>query len=526
VLGFFLAVLAAIGFDSLQRPLARRRRRRIVTELLVGLIGVAGIAFALHRVQLASRGRTQVASSRYVLPVVAALLALGVVAIVSLPLRSKRQPLVRAVALASLPALVLVEGLAFVLPFWARVPVDDFYPRTPVHAFLAEHLDRDRFVASGGTMLTGTNVYYGLSTPNGHSFTDPKWRELLRAIDPAVFRTQTYSAFAGPMPLERATSPLFDRLGVKYLVVPPREATYGRTEDIGSDRSDVVLRAGGAADVPIGNGPLRGVSVYLREPLLPRDRFARVEAEVLDDRNAVVARAGRRTYDRVDPGPFLVPIAGEGLPPSGGFRVRLRLASADGSLRLAGAHDVPRVTVTRPAADGLRLVFADGAAVYHRLNALPRIRWAANVRVVADAQARVQALATEPSSPETLLVAKPVEVADGAPADVRVTTDSGDRVAARVNARGSGYMIVADARLRGWRARVDGHRVDLVIGDNALAAIPVPAGTHVVELEYRAPGARLGALISVGAAFVLACTGAMAVRRRARRHTEPRDLHR
>ena len=236
VLGFFLAVLAAIGFDNLQRTRERRSGRAVIAELVAWAIGAAGLLFVLHRVQLASRGRTQVSSSRYILPLVAAAVAVAVVAVVSVPrlsaVRLGRIRL-RSAALAAIPLLVLVESLAFVLPFWPRIPVDDFYPTTPVHAFLESHLDGDRYVSSGGTMLTGTNVYYGLNTPNGHSFTNRDWRALLRTIEPAVFRTQTYSAFSGPMPLERAQSPIFDRLGVKYLVVPAREATYGTVASAG-----------------------------------------------------------------------------------------------------------------------------------------------------------------------------------------------------------------------------------------------------------------------------------------------------
>ncbi len=306
VLGFFLAVLAAIGFDNLQRTREGRSRRAVVAELGVWAIGAAGFLFALHRVQLASRGRMQVSPSRYVLPIVAAIVAAGVVAVVSIPrisaIRLGRISL-RSIALGAIPLLVLTESLAFVLPFWPRIPVDDFYPKTPVHTFLATHLDGDRYVSSGGTMLTGTNVYYGLNTPNGHAFTNRKWRELLQAVEPAVFRSQTYSAFAGPMPLERAQSPIFDRLGVKYLVVPPREATYGRTEPAGSGDADVSIPAGGTADVPIAPGPLRGVLLDVKEALQPRDPFARIEIDVLDDQDRVLAHSSRRHLRRDHPRP-------------------------------------------------------------------------------------------------------------------------------------------------------------------------------------------------------------------------------
>jgi hypothetical protein len=520
VLGFFLAVLAAIGFDNLQRTREGRTRRAVVAELAAWAIGAAAILFALHRVQVASRHHPEVSASRYVLPIVAAIVAAGVVALVSSPrvsaARLGRLSL-RSIALATIPLLVLAESLAFVLPFWPRVPVDDFYPKTPVHTFLATHLDGDRYVATGGTMLTGTNVYYGLATPNGHAFTTQQWRELLKAIEPAVFRTQTYSAFSGPMPLERAQSPIFDRMGVKYLVVLPSEATYGRSEPPGAaNTGDVVIPAGGTVDVAIPPGPLRAVSFDVTQTLRPRDRFARIDVDVLDDQGRVLAHSSRRTYDEIAPGTFLVPVAAEDLAAGRRTSVRVRLTSADGTLHLAGSGTAPGVTVVRPADDGLRLVFTDGSAVYERLHALPSIRWAAKTQVIADTNARIAALASGRSNEDTAILDSPGPAAVGAPAKVVVTTDTGDVTRARVNAEGDGYLVVADAPLRGLRVRVDGAKRDLVTADDALVAVAVPKGEHVVTVEYDAPHARLGALVSIASGLLLLLCGAFALRQRRR----------
>ncbi len=526
VLGFFLAVLAAIGFDNLQRGREGRERRSpraVVAELVAWAIGAAGLLYALHRVQLASDGRPQVSSSRYILPLVSAIVAAGVVAVVSLPrvsaVRLRRLSL-RSAALAVIPLLVLTESLAFVLPFWPRIPVDDFYPKTPLHAFLAANLDGDRYVATGGTMLTGTNVYYGFATPNGHAFTNRKWRELLKTIEPAVFRTATYSAFSSPMPLARAQSPILDRMAVKYLIVPERDATYGRAEPPPAPNADVPIPAGGTVDVPIPPGPLRGVSLQLEHTLRPRDRLARVDVELVDDRGAVLARSSRRTYEQIAPGPFVVPVAGEDLPPGQNVRVRVHLAATDGTLRLAGTGVTPGVTVVRPADDGLRLVFTDGSAVYERLHALPSIRWAAKTQVIADTKTRLVVLASN-ASEDTAILDEPGPAAAGAPAKVVVTTDTGDRMQARVSAQGDGYLVVADAPLRGLRARVDGKHRDIVTADDAMVAVPVSKGEHVVTIDYDAPHAGLGALVSIASGLLLLACGAFALRQRRRAHSAP-----
>ncbi len=161
-------------------------------------------------------------------------------------------------------------------------------------------------------------------------------------------------------------------------------------------------------------------------------------------------------------------------------------------------------------------MFVDGAAVYQRLGALPRVRWAAKSRVIADTKARLAVLAGDASDDDTAILGAPAAGADGAPAKVDVVTDTGDRIRAHVSAQGAGYLVVADAPMRGLQARVDGKKSTLVVADDALVAVPVPKGDHTVTLDYRAPRARLGALVSLVAAVVLLVCAGFAVRQRRR----------
>jgi uncharacterized membrane protein YfhO len=66
------------------------------------------------------------------------------------------------------------------------------------------------------------------------------------------------------------------------------------------------------------------------------------------------------------------------------------------------------------------------------------------------------------------------------------------------------------------RVRVDGKKRDLVTADDALVAVPVPKGDHVVTIDYDAPRARLGALVSTASGLLLLLCGAVALRRRRR----------
>ena len=88
-----------------------------------------------------------------------------------------------------------------------------------------------------------------------------------------------------------------------------------------------------------------------------------------------------------------------------------------------------------------------------------------------------------------------------------------------VDAAGSGYFVVADSlRGDGWTASVDGHTAPLLPADEAMSAVYLTSGHHVVELSYAAPGLRTGAAISAISLLVLLVGASSAVvRRRSRR---------
>ena len=45
-------------------------------------------------------------------------------------------------------------------------------------------------------------------------------------------------------------------------------------------------------------------------------------------------------------------------------------------------------------------------------------------------------------------------------------------------------LVVAESYFPGWRATVDGRRVEVVQADGAFLGVPVPAGSHDVTLSY------------------------------------------
>lgn len=72
-----------------------------------------------------------------------------------------------------------------------------------------------------------------------------------------------------------------------------------------------------------------------------------------------------------------------------------------------------------------------------------------------------------------------------------------------IKAEHDGYLFIADTWYPGWRALVDGDKVDILRANYLFKAIYVPSGRHVVEMVYKPGVFYLGASISVMAWVVL-----------------------
>jgi hypothetical protein len=93
---------------------------------------------------------------------------------------------------------------------------------------------------------------------------------------------------------------------------------------------------------------------------------------------------------------------------------------------------------------------------------------------------------------------------------------SPQHVRIQVTTGAPGLLVVRNAFDRDWHAVVDGKPVKLLVADYLMQAVPVPAGSHVVELRYRDPWIAVGLVIS---AIAWGLLGAFIVlmRRRERR---------
>ena len=127
----------------------------------------------------------------------------------------------------------------------------------------------------------------------------------------------------------------------------------------------------------------------------------------------------------------------------------------------------------------------DGAVRLYPLQALPRVFWTGAWTALPDERAGealpaaargilavLQDPLAQPSGPQ----AGPV-----AAGQVEVRTN---RLRASVAAPSDGLLVVLDPFFPGWRATLDGLPAPLLRADYAFMAVPVKAGSHVLELVY------------------------------------------
>jgi Bacterial membrane protein YfhO len=68
----------------------------------------------------------------------------------------------------------------------------------------------------------------------------------------------------------------------------------------------------------------------------------------------------------------------------------------------------------------------------------------------------------------------------------------------------AGYAVLLDEWTQGWTAAVDGAPAPLERADVIFRAVAIPAGDHLVEMSYRTPGLRAGAMVSLGGCVLYA----------------------
>ena len=368
LIGFGCAVLAGIGYDALRRGLREARSARPLTRRHLAGVAALWTAAAVVAVLVirwvhdngVSAGRVHVANDALKQPVVVGVLAVVAVAAALVHRRG------RWVAVVVLPVLVAVQGTAYAASFWPQIPRDEFYPRTPTHAFLDTHLGHDRYVAAGA-LFPGTNTFYGERATTGHAFTDEAWGRALQTIGPSVFASPTFTAFGDPAALSEGTL-LLDRLAAAYLVTAVEQPVLGEEHPPPAADGTVALHAGTPLEVPIDPAALRAVIVTVATPLTTTGQTPSLRADIVDATTGDVLASGHRRLGRVFPAVgHEIPLPGEDLAgrPAGSLRLRLTLDAPGQTLLLAARGGAPTIGTVTATDDGLSL------RVLRRLGDLP-----------------------------------------------------------------------------------------------------------------------------------------------------------
>ncbi|MBA2753263.1 MAG: YfhO family protein [Chloroflexia bacterium] len=98
----------------------------------------------------------------------------------------------------------------------------------------------------------------------------------------------------------------------------------------------------------------------------------------------------------------------------------------------------------------------------------------------------------------------------GVAESARVTRYEPDAIDIVTTAASPGLLVVSEVYERGWRAYVDGERVDVLPTHHALRGVPIPAGEHVVEMRYEPLALRAGLPISAVTATAMVVVWAAA----------------
>jgi len=163
--------------------------------------------------------------------------------------------------------------------------------------------------------------------------------------------------------------------------------------------------------------------------------------------------------------------------------------------------------------------------ILHNARALPRAWLVAETESVDGEAAlrRIQGLSSPEFDPlrTALVEAQPQELpvlpggALAPDSQARIVAYASNRLLIETNASTPTLLVVSEIFYPGWEATVDSQPARILLTDYLLRGVALPAGQHRIEMRYRAPAARTGALISA-LTLLLLCGVALYARSRAK----------
>lgn len=511
LVGMFVAVLAAYGFALLLRGGSAfvlrnpgpNRAWAIVLRALASLgVLAAAAVVSLQAWELVPANLTYLLVNEVLTMTAIA----GATAVVAVLIMAGLPPVFRYAAVAVIIAGLLLPAVSLARLWWAPSAETTFYPETDTHAFLAEHLDDQRYAVVGSTLLPGTNQVYQLRSFGGRGFVTAEWRRLLEVVDPEYFITPTYARLSGAVAPTTGDQPIMDRFGVRYVVQPPNQRAYGAASTpFGAQAAVTTLGPDQSIESAVGSGPLRGISYAIDgEPPLTGVRST---VEIVDLQGQVLSTT--TTWQRSAGQQVHVAVAGEDLAADQRWRVRLTVQADLGPVPVATTADGTLwAAVVAPVDDGLVVVSAGDATIYERSSALDRVRWAGQAVLASDPAERLALLDSGRVPDDAVVLERPADYREPVPGPspevVVLPSDELNVQTFGVSTQTPGWVIVSDALRRpGWTATVDGEPAQIVPAEHAAGAVYVAAGSEEVELRFQTPWRTEGILVSAATGVLL-----------------------
>ena len=147
------------------------------------------------------------------------------------------------------------------------------------------------------------------------------------------------------------------------------------------------------------------------------------------------------------------------------------------------------------------VIYRDGdAIVLENPNALPRA-WISHDAQQVTAEEALALLASGEIDPAqtTLIESEPpmtTAPAAGATESITYTERSPETIQLEVTAASDGLLVLSETYDPGWKAYVDGEKVEILRANYLFRAIPIAPGEHTVELRYEPLETRIGMAIS------------------------------
>ena len=148
-------------------------------------------------------------------------------------------------------------------------------------------------------------------------------------------------------------------------------------------------------------------------------------------------------------------------------------------------------------------------------SALPRVFVPNRAEIVPDEQQRLAKLGSPEFNPRAVVYLEtPVALPERARGQATIIAEKPTEVTVSVTMETPGLVVLADRWDKGWRARLSGEPVPILIADHALRAVLVPEGSSILKFTYEPASYRWGLVLFGLATTVLAGGVALAIRRR------------